>query len=302
MALALGNFDGLHRGHVAVLAAAREQAALLGLTPGVLLFDVHPKLVLTGEAPPLLMTGEEKRARLAEAGFSVLTLSFSKTKDLQPKAFLRLLQTTYHVCALSCGENYRFGRGAVGTADTLRRLCGRFGLQLRVAPDATYRGALISSSRIRAAIESGRMEDANAMLLRPFSYRLEVVAGDGRGRKLGFPTLNQFFSPDLIRPCAGVYASKVALNDVWYPAVTNIGVRPTVGGSGFHSETHVLGFSGDLYGKQVEVMPLHYLRKEIKFADLSALRAAMENDAAQAREVLKTHEQQNEADNQSGIL
>lgn len=301
-ALALGNFDGLHRGHALVLQKAKQCALEAGLTPGVLLFDEHPKQVLVGEAPPLLMTGEEKRALLEEAGFTVLTLSFRQTKDLSPRAFVQLLATVYRARVLCCGANYRFGRDAVGTADTLRALCPDYALTLHVVPDEVYRGALISSTRIRQAVEQGRIEDANAMLLRPFSYRLPVAAGDKRGRTLGFPTINQYFLPAMIRPCAGVYASKVVLNGVCYPAVTNIGVRPTIGTGVFHSETHILGFSGDLYGRQVEVTLLQYLRAERKFENLDALRAAMAADTAAAKEVLNAYEQAAEAADKSSLL
>ena len=302
LALALGNFDGLHRGHGLGQQKAKECALKAGLTPGVLLFDEHPKQVLTGEAPPLLMTGEEKCALLEKAGFTVLTLSFRQTKDLSPRAFVRLLRETYRVRVLCCGDNYRFGKEAAGTVATLRELCPTCEMQLHVVPDALYRGALISSTRIRAAVEQGNIEDANAMLLRPFSFQLPVAAGDRRGRMLGFPTINQYFLPAMIRPCAGVYASKVVLNGVCYPAVTNIGIRPTIGTGVFHSETHILGFSGDLYGRQVRVTLLRYLRQERKFQDLDALRAAMTSDAAAAKEVLNVYEQVFEAAGESSLL
>ena len=301
-ALALGNFDGLHRGHALVLQGAKQMAQQVGLVPGVLLFDEHPKQVLCGKAPPLLMTGEEKKARLETAGFRVLTLSFGSVKDLPPEAFADLLRTQFHAKAVCCGKNYRFGKDAAGTAETLQALCDSRGITVQIVDDARYKGELISSSRIRRAIENGNMEDANAMLLHPFSYTLPVVSGDKRGRTLGFPTANQFFLPQMIRPRAGVYASKVHLNGVWYPAVTNIGVRPTIGTETFRSETCILGFSGDLYGKLLTVFPLHYLRQEQKFKDLAALRTAMEADAAAAKEVLIHDERSGEAAGQSSLL
>ena len=302
MSLALGNFDGLHRGHASVLDAAMAQAEQLRLTPGVLLFDEHPKQVLCGEAPPLLMTGEEKRERLEKEGFTVLTLPFRKTKDLSPAAFLSLLETAYGVRALSCGGNYRFGKDAAGTVDTLRELCTQYNMTLTVVPDALYKGERISSTRIRRAIEDGDMADANAMLLYPFSYCLPVIAGDKRGRKLGMPTLNQLFPAALIRPRAGVYASIAAFDGARYPSVTNVGVRPTIGGNVVYSETHIFAFSGNLYGKTVEVTLLAFLRDEQKFTDLAALRAAMENDAARAKEVTLRYEQTTKAAGESSLL
>ena len=302
IALALGNFDGLHRGHALVLQGAKQLSRASSRACGVLLFDEHPRQVLCGQTPPLLLTGEEKRRRLENAGFRVLVLPFRETKDLSPEAFVQLLQTRFHVEAVCCGKNYRFGKNAAGTAQTLQTLCARLGIEVQVVPDVQYRGALISASRIRRAIENGEMEEANAMLLHPFSYTLPVVPGDRRGRALGFPTANQFFLPQMIRPRAGVYASKVFLNGVWYPAVTNIGIRPTIGTETFRSETCILGFSGDLYGQLLTVQPLHYLRGEQKFSDLAALQAAMENDAARAKEVLQRDEASNETANQSGLL
>ena len=300
--MALGYFDGLHRGHLAVLQKAGEIAAQTGMERAVLLFNLHPKAVLGGNAPALLMTQEEKTRMLREMGFTVCEICFEAWRDLSPEAFLQKIHASFGVRAVCFGGNYRFGRNASGNTETLQTLCPALGITPYPVNDALFLGAPISSTRIRTALQSGTIEEANAMLGRPFSYRLQVVSGDRRGRLLGFPTINQFFPQTLVRPRAGVYASKVQLKGTWYPAVTNIGVRPTIGTGDFRSETCILGFSGDLYNKMVEVHLLCYLRPEQKCESLSALQSLIQQDAAAARAVFeeKTHDE--EPASESGIF
>ena len=289
-AVALGTFDGLHRGHQAVLSAALTAASAQNLCPTVLLFDRHPKDVLCGEAPPLLLTQEEKQRRLRACGFKLKTVSFSALKDLSPRTFAAYLCESLNAAVVCCGNNYRFGKAAQGTAALLKTLGAEYGFQVQIAPEAEFDGAPVSATRIREAIEHGALPAANAMLGRAFSYAMPVVVGDRRGRLLGFPTINQYFPDGFVRPRAGVYASKVCLNGIWYSCVTNIGVRPTIGTNTFHSETCILGFSGDLYGQTVEVHLLQFLRDEKKFESLEQLKAAMQNDAAAAKRILSDHE------------
>ena len=285
--LALGNFDGLHRGHMAVLQTALDCAAAHGVRPGVLLFDRHPREVLTGVCPPMLMTEAEKRRRLETLGFAVEIISFEQVQSLSPAAFLDLLQSSFSPSVLCCGNNYRFGAKAAGNVETLRALCLAQGVEVKAAPDVVFDGAPVSSTRIRALLESGDTENANRMLGRPFSYTLFVIGGDKRGHTLGFPTANQRFPADFVQPKYGVYASKVCLNRVWYPAVTNIGVRPTIGTSDCRSETYILGYDGDLYGQTLEVHLLRFLRNEAKFSSLDALKTQIAFDAAAAKDVFE---------------
>ena len=289
--LALGNFDGIHKGHRAVLEKALFEAKKRGLVPAVLLFDEHPKKVLFGEAPPLLITESDKREQLSKMGFSLVTVSFSKVKNLSAVEFLTKIYCSLNVRAISCGYNYRFGKDASGDTALLKAECEKLGITLFVAPEKIFEGEPISSTRIRTALQNGAVKKANAMLGREFSYCIEVVSGDRRGRLLGFPTINQFFPPDFVKLKKGVYASKVELSDKWYPAVTNIGVRPTVDGESFRSETCILGFSGDLYGAQVEVFLLDFLREETKFASLEELTNAISRDAKKAREIYSATEE-----------
>lgn len=294
-ALALGNFDGLHDGHAFVLEKALSAAKEKGLAPAVLLFDEHPKKILTGKKPPMLMTEEMKKECFEKAGFSVATVSFEKAKDLSPGEFLNEIKNGLNVKVICCGYNYRFGKGAAGSVETLRELCSNSDMELFAVEEKTFENSAISSTRIRAAIEKGDIEKANAMLGREFCYKFEVVSGDKRGRLLGFPTANQFFPEDFVKPRAGVYASKVFLNNRWYPAVTDIGIRPTIGTSSFRSETCILGFSDNLYGKKLTVYLLSFMRDECKFEGMEQLKAAITKDAEKAMFIFKRNENGKEA-------
>lgn len=289
--LALGNFDGIHKGHRAVLEKALFEAEKRGLVPAVLLFDEHPKKVLFGEAPPSLITESDKREQLSKMGFSLVTVSFEKIRNLSAAEFLTKIYCSLNVRAISCGYNYRFGKNAEGDTAVLKTECEKLGITLFVAPQQIFEGEPISSTRIRTALQNGEVKRANAMLGREFSYCIEVVSGDRRGRLLGFPTINQFFPPNFVKLRKGVYASKVRLSHKWYPAVTNIGTRPTVDGESFRSETCILGFSGDLYGAEVEVFLLDFLRDETKFASLEELTNAISRDAKKARKMYEATEE-----------
>lgn len=300
--LALGNFDGLHRGHLAVLQTALQSAAAQTKRPAVLLFDCHPREVLTGVCPPVLLAEEEKRRRLALLGFAVEIISFAQVRDLSPAAFLDLLEARFSPVCLCCGNNYRFGAKAAGTVETLRTLSAQRGIEVQVAPDVMFDGAPVSSTRIRVLLEAGEITAANQMLGRPFSYAFPVVDGDKRGRLLGFPTANQRFPQGFVRLRRGVYAAKVCLRDTWYPAVTNIGVRPTIGTPDLRSETCVLGFDGDLYGQILEVHLLEYLRPEEDFGALDALRTQIAADAEAAKDVFERTSHETKAEGQSRLL
>lgn len=285
--LALGNFDGLHRGHMKVLQKALEVSKKNELAAVVMIFDEHPKSVLCGKRPPRLMTDEARDEMLEKMGFRVLKVSFKQFRDLSPEEFVLTVYCRLNVRAICCGFNYHYGKNGAGTAQTLGESCEKLGVKLFAVSQVDFEGEPISSTRIRLALESGEIEKANEMLGRSFSYSLPVVSGDKRGRLLGFPTINQFFEPDFVQARRGVYASKVLLGSSWYAAVTNIGVRPTVKASTVRSETCILGFSGDLYGREIEVFLLSFLRDEKEFESLAALSEAIEKDAEKAAEIYK---------------
>lgn len=281
-AIALGTFDGLHLGHMRVLEGTKQ----FGFLPSALLFSEHPAKALCGKMPPMLVTDAKRDALLQEMGIAPLKTDFREIMSLSARAFVReILQKHFHAGAVSCGENYTFGKDRAGTPEVLQDLCAEFGIQLFVTPTAEALGAPVSSTRIRGYLQNGEIESENALLGRRFSYAFAVVHGDERGRTLNFPTINQFFPSDFVVPKYGVYASQVYIDGAYHASVTNIGVRPTIGTKTPRSETCILGFSGDLYGQYTEVELLSYLRPEQKFDSLDALRAAMQKDSIRAAEI-----------------
>lgn len=280
--VALGSFDGLHRGHRNVLQNALSSADG-GLLPYVLLFDVHPQTVLCGETPPLLLTAQHRDDLLRRMGFSMHTVSFAAIHEMEPEQFVReILCDAMHAGAVSCGYNYRFGKNGRGDAALLKALCASWGIRVCVSEPVRFAGKPISSTRIRRAVESGEIADANAMLGRSFSFAAQVLHGNARGRELGFPTINQKLPRGLVVPKFGVYASRVSLGGKEYRGISNIGVRPTIPDTTVISETHILDFSGDLYGRCVTVYLDSFIRPEQKFADLNAVFAQVRKDIATA--------------------
>lgn len=285
-AVALGYFDGLHLGHKAVLDAALECAAADGFVPVVMLFDIHPKKLVSGDVPPILTTEEKKRQLLTDYGFTVADFDFRKAMNYSPEEFVeKILVDGLNVQAVSCGFDYRYGKDGKGNTESLKRELGKRGVKVIVEESVVKDGEKVSSTAIRKLITNGEIEKANGMLGRCFSYAFTVNKGDGLGRVLGFPTINQSFPQDHIVPKYGVYASKVIVDGVWYPSVTNVGVRPTVSSASLRSETCILDFNGDLYGKKVEVFLIKYLREEKKFPDLEELSRQVEKDIAKARSI-----------------
>lgn len=276
-AIALGAFDGLHIAHMAVLDAA---ARFEGCAHAVLLFDQHPQQALSGCAPPRLLTDEDRDARLRQMGLEILSAQFNEVKGMCPRAFFEeILLGRFRAAALCCGYDYRFGAGATGTAEDLQGLCEAHGIALCVTPQITYKGAPVSSTRIRLALEEGRLEDVAAMLGQPFGYAFPVVQGDHIGRTLGAPTINQIFPSGFAVPQYGVYISQTCVRGAWHASVTNIGTRPSFTDDALRSETYIPGFSGDLYGQTVPVRLIRFLRPEQKFESLAQLKAQIARDA-----------------------
>ncbi|MGN0554544.1 MAG: riboflavin biosynthesis protein RibF [Candidatus Fimenecus sp.] len=283
-AIALGTFDGLHRGHWEVLNGTKQG----GFTPSALLFSEHPASVLAHAAPPALCTVKKRETLLQAAGIETLYVDFREIMAMSPRAFFEeILVKRFSAGLLCCGENYTFGKGKSGDPAVLKALCDEYGMRLFVANTVEVDGASVSSTRIRKALEAGAVEAANRMLGRPFSYAFPVVEGDKRGRKLHFPTVNQFFPDGFVQPKFGVYAAFAEIDGKRYPAVTNFGARPTIGTNSVRSETYLVGFSGDLYGQSPEIQWLSYLRPERKFLTLTDLQAAIAKDAVRAEENFK---------------
>lgn len=281
-AIALGNFDGLHTGHAAVINNAVIQKSN-GLVPYVLIFDNHPQQILSKKMPKQLLTYSNFQKLTAEMGCEIIKISFNDVKDMSPEEFVKnILIDKLNTKYISCGFNYRFGKNGAGNTETLHTLCQKYNIELCVAEAVICNGATVSSTRIRTEIENGNIEIANEMLGRPFTYDFEVADGDKRGRKMGFPTINQYFPESFIVPKYGVYASQAYVDGEWYYAVTNIGIRPTIGSSKPRSETHIIGFSGNLYSDRIPVALLSHLRDEIRFNSLDELILQIKKDKKKA--------------------
>ena len=287
-AVALGYFDGFHIGHKSVLNKALEKAKEKNLIPVVVLFDVHPRKVLSGAVPPMLTSEEKKREILAEMGFEIFDFNFRKGMNYEPQEFIdKILVGTLSAKAVSCGFDYHYGKGGKGNVETLREALGKKGIDFDAVEPVYLGDTVVSSTAIRQFIAGGEIEKANAMLGEYFSYDFTVNRGDGLGRTWGIPTINQSFPEDFIVPKYGVYVSETVVEDESYLSVTNVGTRPTVAEDGMRSETCILDFSGDLYGKKVQVKLIKYLREEKKFPNVEALREAIGNDIENARKVYK---------------
>ncbi len=283
IALALGTFDGLHRGHLNVLKTTKE-FALDGLVPSVLLFDCHPLVAVKGFAPPLLITKEEKEESIKRMGLLPIPISFDEIRNLSPEEFVKsILIDRLNVGAVVSGDNFHFGKNGQGNSEILEELCKKYNIIYKKAENVSYGDQLISSTRIRNALEDGNIEEANDMLGRKFSYDFLVVEGNKIGKKyFGFPTINQHFPVDFINLKHGVYASQSTVDDVVYPSVTNFGCHPTIGGDKVLSETCILGFDGDLYNQRIKVELLSFIRGEKKFNSKEELKEQIDKDSKSA--------------------
>lgn len=286
ISLALGTFDGLHSGHMAVINAAKKSKYPMY----ALLFDEHPMKAITGKAPAELLCDNVMFRLREQYGIPAVHISFKDIMHLSAEEFFcDVLRDDLSVAELSCGENYTFGEGGKGDITLLKKLCEENGIKLNTVATVMYKNEPVSSTRIRKAIENGDIEDANAMLARPFSYSFPVIHGEHIGHKLGFPTANQHLPEDFVKLRRGVYASAVRIGGRLYPSVTNYGVRPTLEGKKCVSETYIIGFESDIYSKPIEVEFFKFLREEKKFPDLQALREQIGLDAKASEEIFSKH-------------
>ncbi len=293
-AVALGCFDGVHRGHAAVLSKARELAADLGCTPAALSFTQPPRNFFVPNSVSLLTSPEEKAARIEALGIERLWhIPFDEQiSAVSPEDFFfKLLAERLRAVHLICGFNYTFGARAEGNVALLDKLCRENGIGLTVLPPVSTDGAEVSSSAIRKAVTEGKPELAPAALGRPYSLRASVVDGQKLARRLGFPTVNQIFPASLTVPRYGVYVSRIRVPDQVSPffGITNVGTRPTVNGTLLCAETHLFCFEGDLYGKEIEVEFLHFMRPERKFGSLDELTRQVEEDIQTAKKKIASY-------------
>ena len=280
---ALGFFDGVHLGHQALLTACRELARQTGCKAGVVTFLGHPDTLVSGITPPLINTAADRRRLLEHFGAeTVVELPFDKTlMHMGYDSFLKLLTTKYQACGFVCGHDFRFGRHGEGNAEKLTAFCRERNLPCSVVPEQKLHGITISSSHIRCLLEQGDVEAAADFLSHRHLLTGTVVPGRHLGRSLGTPTANLVLPDGILIPKFGVYICRCHIDGVSYPAVTNVGTRPTVAGSHVTVEPWILDFDGDLYGKALTVEFYKFLRPERKFPSLEDLR----------REILKNGEE-----------
>ncbi len=287
--VALGNFDGVHLGHQAILAKAIKTAHEKGRDAVVYTFDPHPRLVLN-KAPevPAITTQREKAEILEHLGIDVLILAeFSQEFASQgPVEFAQnILKEELGARHIMIGENYRFGSNRAGNAETLKEMAPEMGFKVHVISPVTVGGKRVSSSRIREHLLQGEIREANELLGREFTVEGRVIHGHHRGKQLGFPTAN--IKPDQkLHPPQGVYAVFCRLHEKMVPGVMNIGYNPTFGNRKVSYETHVLDFNEDLYGETVKVYLVERLRSEMKFTGVDGLKAQIGMDVARARGML----------------
>jgi len=285
--LAIGNFDGVHRGHQYVLSCLIDDARRHRAASGVLTFRPHPRVVLLPESPrSFITTANQQQRLLTECGIDVLIQQpFTKELAAMPaEGYVRSLVDSLCLRAVWVGDDFKFGHGRSGTVDVLRSLGDRLGFAVHALERQKYGAETMSSSRIRGAIEAGDVTMAEKLLGRLYELEGVVVAGDQRGRTIGVPTANLEPVADSCIPANGVYYCVAIVDGTAWPAATNVGVRPTVGGQRRTIEAHLLDFTGDLYGKRMALRFARRLRAEQTFDTLAGLVAQIHRDIAQTRE------------------
>ncbi len=285
--LALGNFDGVHRGHRKILDRVRRVASERNATALVMAFDPHPpRIVRPDKAPPLLMTMVQKLEAIEAAGLqgAAIVRFTPELSRWDPETFVRnVLVDWVRVAEVWVGANFLFGHDRAGTFSLLRALGSQFGFRAEKIDPVRYREFVVSSTRVRRLVAEGRVDEAGALLGRQYFIDGTVTRGDGRGRTIGFPTANLCTENELLPP-HGVYATTATIGGVARASVTNIGVRPTVGGSGNTTiETHLFGVDQDLYGVMLRLGFVKRLRDERAFPSVDALRDQIAADCDRAR-------------------
>jgi riboflavin kinase/FMN adenylyltransferase len=288
--VALGNFDGFHLGHQAVVGRAVQRAFHERRPAIVATFDPHPVTYFKPDVPPFRLTSLDQRQQLfAHAGAdAMLVFEFNeKLRETSAEEFVSwLLAGKIGAAGVVTGDDFSFGKGRGGNVETLKTLGGYSGILAEAVPPVVVDGVRVSSGKVREALSAGDVGYATHLLSRDFAIEGVVQQGDRRGRELGYPTANLVFG-DYQRPKYGIYAVRVTLEDgSEYPGVASLGVRPTFDPPQELLEAHLFGFDGDLYGRKVEVALHAYIREEKKFDGIEPLIAHMREDEAKARHLL----------------
>lgn len=286
--LAVGDFDGLHVGHRALIACLEEMALRIQDKTGerpvrtVLTFEPHPRQVLDGKPFEQIYSLRQKIRLLEESGMAdeVIVLTFTPLlmRTAPEDFFSRLLVERYQAQGVAVGDNFSFGRNGSGTPELLKKLCEKAGLLCTVKECVRMMGDTVSSTRIRCLLQEGRIEEANHLLAQPYFVDGVVSPGKHLGRKIETPTVNLLMEKGRLLPKFGVYVSRTLVDGVWLDGISNVGDNPTFGGEAPRTETFLFDFSGDLYGRHLLVELLSFVRAEKKFEDARALQAQLDKD------------------------
>ena len=290
--LALGNFDGVHIGHKFLLEKAREYARQYNLDFGVYTFIKHPRLMY-GKKHEMLSVLQEKLSFISTLGADFVYLEeFDEVKDFSPSEFVDMICEKFGAECTFCGENFTFGKMALGTEQTLLSLMEEKGKKSVTVQTLKVNGNTVSSTEIRRFLQDGDVEKAAMLLGEPYVFSSEIIQGAKLGRTLGFPTINQKIPTGKILPAYGVYCSVVIIDGKEYMGVTDIGVKPTVSEDERQilAETHIIDFDEDVYGKTVRIALLKRLRGEKKFRSLAELSESINENVQQTREYFKESE------------
>lgn len=285
LSIALGTFDGVHRGHQKIIKEAVESAKIKNIRSAVLTFNVHPYQILKPDYNIKLITDNHTKAYLIESlGIDyVFFLDFNTSfAEIDSKKFIEVLKNVFNADTVVCGYNYTFGKKGAGNTELLNRYKNQYGFDLKIIERVTYKKHSISSSIIRKKIESGKIDEANQLLGYNYFYTGEVLYGKQLGNKLGFPTAN-IIIPDNLCLRNGVYITKTFYDGSIYQSISNVGYTPTVANNGRTIETHIIDFDGNLYGSCIKVEFLKFIREEKKFDNLSELKSRVLKDIKTAR-------------------
>ena len=290
--VALGNFDGVHLGHQAIIkeavsTARKKTSQGIPEKAAVFTFSTHPKNLIPGaKHVENIIYSDEKRDLIESLGVDYyIDIEFNEDiMTMEPADYVRdLLLEKFHAKDVFCGFNYRFGYKAAGNTETLRRLGEEYGFRLHEMPPVMVDGEVVSSTLIRELIRSGDIDECDRFLGRNYTIGGEVVVGNKLGKSIGFPTSNIMIDETMVTPPNGVYITYLVYNGVRYPSITNVGVKPTVGAFRKNIETHVFNFDKELYGKFIKIEFIRMTRPEAKFASIEDLKAQIAKDCHDAR-------------------
>ncbi len=287
-AVALGNFDGVHKGHQALISACVKKAKAEGLTSVVFTFLNHPNNVIAGK--PIvksIMSVYEKTVAIEALGIDILVTAYftPEVMKMMPDDFVKtLLVDTLDIKEAFCGFNYSYGFKALGSPETLDLSGARHGFGVNILPEVEIDGKTVSSTLLREQIDNGDMEGYELFTGRRYTISGRVMEGRHLGRRIGFPTVNLNLSDEMALPANGVYITQTYVDDRLYPSITNIGKKPTIGSFDKNAETHLFGFEDVIYGKSIRVVFIKMMRPEYKFESIDSLQEEIRRNCITAKE------------------